>query len=862
MSFHVDAIAIPSGHDYTRIVTKGITASSWNGTARTLSMTLANPAGSLVEIHANTGALPPSGVTVSGAAVPNAASREAFEAATGSAWWFDGSANLLRVKALQGSGPTALVANFGAADAQAPSVPGGLAANAASPNRVDLSWSAATDNLGVAAYTVFRDGAAIATVDAPATAYADTSAAPATAYSYAVDAVDAAGNHSAKSAPASATTPGLSTLTVAPDADAYTSSGSPASNYGNATALRADVSPTIRSYLRFTVGGLAGPVTKATLRVYSPNAHSVGYDVGGVADTGWGETAITHDTAPAVGAKVGSSGPIAAGTWTSVDVTPLIAGNGISSLALTTPSNTAMSLSSRESANPPQLVVESSSGPVGDTQAPSVPGGLGASPVSQTRIDLAWSASTDNIGVTGYTIYRNGAALASVGGSTTSYADTTAAPATTYSYAVDAVDGAGNRSAKSGAASATTPGGSGVVTTTLAADAYTKSDQADINFGTTPTLRTDASPVIRSFLRFTVSGLGGPVTKAILRVYAPSAHNAGYDAFRVADNGWGETAITHTNQPALGTKLGSSGAIVANTWTSVDVTPYITGNGAYSLALTTLSNTAMSLSSRESANAPQLLVESGGGPVGDTQAPSVPTGLGATPVSQTRIDLSWTPSTDDVGVSGYAIYRDGAPLASVGGSTTSYSDTTVAAGTSYSYAVDAVDAAGNRSAKSASAGATTPTGGAASVTVPAVADAYTSSDAPGANYGSATMLRTDASPVIRSFVRFTVSGLTGPATKATLRIYGSSAHSTGYDVWGVADTSWGETAITHTNQPALGAKLGSSGPIGAGSWTTVDVTPYVTGNGTYSLALTTVSNTAMSLASRESANAPKLVVES
>jgi hypothetical protein len=59
----------------------------------------------------------------------------------------------------------------------------------------------------------------------------------------------------------------------------------------------------------------------------------------------------------------------------------------------------------------------------------------------------------------------------------------------------------------------------------------------------------------------------------------------------------------------VGNALGSSGLFGASTWVDIDVTGYITGNGTYSLALTTASSTALSLGSRESANAPQLIVE-------------------------------------------------------------------------------------------------------------------------------------------------------------------------------------------------------------------------------------------------------------
>lgn len=89
----------------------------------------------------------------------------------------------------------------------------------------------------------------------------------------------------------------------------------------------------------------------------------------------------------------------------------------------------------------------------------------------------------------------------------------------------------------------------------------------------------------------------------------------------------------------------------------------------------------------------------------DTTAPTVPTGLGATAISSSRIDLSWTASTDDVAVTGYRIFRNGVPLTTVAG--TSYSDTGLTASTAYSYTVSAYDGAGNESAQSTSASATT-----------------------------------------------------------------------------------------------------------------------------------------------------------
>ena len=90
---------------------------------------------------------------------------------------------------------------------------------------------------------------------------------------------------------------------------------------------------------------------------------------------------------------------------------------------------------------------------------------------------------------------------------------------------------------------------------------------------------------------------------------------------------------------------------------------------------------------------------------GDTQAPTIPTGLSATAVSSSAINLSWAASTDDVGVAGYKIFRGGVQIGT--SATNSYSDSGLFASTNYSYTVSAYDVAANNSSQSASANATT-----------------------------------------------------------------------------------------------------------------------------------------------------------
>ncbi|MGX7826593.1 CARDB domain-containing protein [Actinokineospora sp. 24-640] len=83
-----------------------------------------------------------------------------------------------------------------------------------------------------------------------------------------------------------------------------------------------------------------------------------------------------------------------------------------------------------------------------DTQAPTAPGGLGYTQPGADQIRLAWTASTDNVGVTGYQVYRNNTLAATVAGTVLTYVDTQPASAT-VEYFVRARDAAGNLSGES-----------------------------------------------------------------------------------------------------------------------------------------------------------------------------------------------------------------------------------------------------------------------------------------------------------------------------------------------------------------------------------------------------------------------------
>jgi fibronectin type 3 domain-containing protein len=249
--------------------------------------------------------------------------------------------------------------------------------------------------------------------------------------------------------------------------------------------------------------------------------------------------------------------------------------------------------------------------------------------------------------------------------------------------------------------------------------------------------------------------------------------------------------------------------------------------------------------------------------VADSTPPSAPTNLSASAASATQVNLSWTAATDNIGVTGYEIYRNGALLTTTGAQT-SYADTTVAASTSYQYQVKARDAASNLSGFSNTATVTTPAAGTSTtLTFSAEADAYVDATLPTTNFGAASRLYADLSPNQQSYLRFSVSGVSGTVQSAKLRLYAGDGTANGPQLF-AASTTWTESEITWNTKPATsGAASDDKDAISSGAWVEFNVTPLVSGNGAYSFALAPMSSDGLSLYSREAAttaNRPQLVV--
>ena len=231
---------------------------------------------------------------------------------------------------------------------------------------------------------------------------------------------------------------------------------------------------------------------------------------------------------------------------------------------------------------------------------------------------------------------------------------------------------------------------------TPVADAYVNSSKPSTNYGNGIRLRAEDAPVLKTYLRFAGGNISGQVTRATLWLYAITGSNTGYGVHTVTDNSWQESGITFASAPSISaTPIGSAKGYVSGTWTTVDVTSAVSATGSANLALTTTSANALAMGSRESGSKSPVLVVQTTSP--DVTPPSTPTGLLVTAMTGSSVSLSWSTSTDNVGVAGYGIYRGGTLVGST--PQTSYTLSGLSCATTYTVGVDAYDAAGNRSSR-------------------------------------------------------------------------------------------------------------------------------------------------------------------
>jgi fibronectin type 3 domain-containing protein len=320
-----------------------------------------------------------------------------------------------------------------------------------------------------------------------------------------------------------------------------------------------------------------------------------------------------------------------------------------------------------------------------DTQAPTAPASLTATPVGSGQMNLNWSASTDDVAVTGYLVERcQGAGctvfsqIASSAG--TSYSNTDLTGETSYSYRVRATDAVGNLSVFSPVASATT--------------------------GAAPDTTAPSAPT--NLTATVVSG------SSINLSWTASTDNVGVTGYRVERcQDAGCTSFVQIAAPS-GTPHSDTGLLAGTTY-------------RYQVRAT---DAAGNLS-------PYSVVADATILAPDTEPPTAPATVTATVVSGTQIDLTWSAAQDNVAVTGYRVERcqgaactDFVKIATPTG--TLFSDTVLTPNTNYSYVVRATDAAWNLGPYSNAASATT------LATVPELMAAYSFEEGTGSTVGDSS----------------------------------------------------------------------------------------------------------------------------
>ena len=369
------------------------------------------------------------------------------------------------------------------------------------------------------------------------------------------------------------------------------------------------------------------------------------------------------------GAKVGSA------TGTSFSDTGLVTGTAYT--------YTVVAFDASANASPASVALVATT--LSDTQAPSTPQGLIFSSRTNSSVSLAWTASSDNVGVTRYDVFRDGSKVGSATGTT--YSDTGLTASTPYLYTVAAVDAAGNLSATSTTLSVATT--ATAVQNGLRGEYYDNTDFTDLRL-------TRVDPVV-SFPWWQTA----PAT------------SMGVDNFSVRWTGMVEAPTTGSytfwTWSCDGARLWINDNLVIDVWTTHmpqrDAASPITlqAGQSYKVRLDYFSGTnsaEIALGWRLPGSSSDAIIPTNRltSEYADTVAPTVPQYPAATVKTDDSVLVSWARSTDDIGVTEYEVYRNGLLVGSTTG--TSLRDVGLSASTSYSYVVRAKDASGNTSAGS------------------------------------------------------------------------------------------------------------------------------------------------------------------
>ncbi|PYI53518.1 DUF7594 domain-containing protein [Paenibacillus flagellatus] len=362
--------------------------------------------------------------------------------------------------------------------------------------------------------------------------------------------------------------------------------------------------------------------------------------------------------------------------------------------------------------------------------------------------------------------------------------------------------------------------------------------------GSTLTVKTSSPDLTReTYMKFDLRHVSGTIRSAKLFVYGSVTEAAGsidVQVHEVADDRWSESGMSWNDKPAVGTVVGSVYFSNSAQWRETDVSAYAAAEFArdriVSVAMRQVRNPglAVSINSKENAaNRPYLEVTYT--PIDDTRPPVWPAGSAATVGRSAAGEpvLRWTPAADDQAVTDYRIIRNGAPVATVTGSTYEYGLGGLTDGAVYRFAVEAGDPAGNWTTGGPSVDYAAPT----VIGLSPSDDAYVNAGgSAGSNYGADPLLRVkhmdnDPNLTRESFLRFDLSSFAGELGSAKLRLYGAVNDGTGSAVdvqfYGIDGDGWSEKDVTWNTRPSRDHFLANVPMNKTYRWVDIDVTAFV-----------------------------------
>ncbi len=583
----------------------------------------------------------------------------------------------------------------GTPDTQAPSTPTNLATSNVESTSLTLSWNASTDNVGIAGYDVFQGNTNIGT--ATGTSFDVTGLTKNTSYSFYVRAKDFSDNTSGNSNTVNVTTPDGPSPGTEPCTASTTQNST--LHITNVSFGSINNSSTNAAYNNFTTTSTNLTAGQAeTLTIDLNNSHWTLNDVGVWID--WNNNGTFENSEKVYdrnGAGPYSGSVTAPNTAVSNTLLRMRVRVGYGGA---TNSDQPCGVDTSFGEVEDYSVVVGGSNP-GDTQAPTAPTNLAASNVAQTTLTLNWTASTDNVGVTGYDVFQGSTNLGTVAGTTYNVTGLTAN--TAYSFTVRAKDAAGNQSSVSNTANATTTGGTNpdptLPTGYCNAGRQGTNYIAEVTFGSINNTSQNSS-----YTDFTAQSTNVTVGQTLTLTVTPGITSSNWSSNVVgAWIDWNRDGdFEDANEEVLMKTPGTGGGT-----TSVTV-PNNAQSGATKLRVRyrwASNPNPCGTSSNDGDEVEDYAVVIGGSNPGDTQAPTAPSNLAASNVAQTTLTLNWTASTDNVGVTGYDVLRGGTNIGTVTGTT--YNVTGLTANTAYTFSVRAKDAAGNQSASSNTVNVTT-----------------------------------------------------------------------------------------------------------------------------------------------------------